>query len=398
MSVRLGRARTWRVVLGVLVVASFAVAVPLTVLSGQIFDALVAAAIGVPCAAVGWLVTRRQPGNPIGWLFLVTGVFMFLSTAGGDYGYYVYRLGHHLPLGAAGSALSQFWGLSLVLLGADILLFPDGRLSSRLWRSALRIYAVAFALLVLASCVAIAGAVTAHPIRVDNTGGLAAVDQPVGWFNVVQGPLIFVIIGLSLAFIARQALSWRRSNGDRRQQLKWLASGAAVTIICLFLAGSFSTSGAPKALLAALGLAWFGVAALPVSIGVGILKYRLYEIDRIISRTLAYAIVTGLLVGVYVGLVLLSTQQFKFHSTVAVAASTLVAAALFNPVRRRVQHAVDRRFNRARYDAERMVTAFAARLQDAADPDLVRADLADVIHTALEPAHVSMWIRPGERQ
>jgi hypothetical protein len=89
MSVRLGSARTWRVVLGVLVVASFAAAVPLTVLSGQIFDALVAAAIGVPCAAVGWLVTRRQPGNPIGWLFLVTGVFMFLGTAGGDYGYYV---------------------------------------------------------------------------------------------------------------------------------------------------------------------------------------------------------------------------------------------------------------------------------------------------------------------
>ena len=115
-------------------------------------------------------------------------------------------------------------------------------------------------------------------------------------------------------------------------------------------------------------LAWMGVAALPVSIGVAILKYRLYDIDRIISRTLAYAIVTGLLVGVYTGLVLLATQVLKFHSAVAVAAATLVAAALFNPVRRRVQHAVDRRFNRARYDAEQMVAAFAARLQDAVDP------------------------------
>ena len=398
MSGRLGSARTWRVVLGVLVVASFAAAVPLTVLSGQIFDALVAAAIGVPCAAVGWLVTRRQPGNPIGWLFLVTGVFMFLGTAGGDYGYYVYRLGHHLPLGAAGSALSQFWGLSLVILGADVLLFPDGRVASRWWRSALRIYAVAFALLVLATCVAIAGALAAHPIRVDTTGGLAAVDDPAGWFKVVEGPLMVVIIGLSLAFIVRQALSWRRSSGDRRQQLKWLASGATVTIICLFLAGSFSTSGGPKTLLVIISLAWFGVAALPVSIGVGILQYRLYEIDRLISRTLAYAIVTGLLVGVYAGLVLLSTQVFKFHSTVAVAGATLVAAALFNPVRRRVQHAVDRRFNRARYDAERMVTAFAARLQDAVDADSVRTDLAGVIHTALEPAHVSVWLRPGDRQ
>ena len=393
MSGRLGSARTWRVVLGVLVVASFAAAVPLTVLSGQIFDALVAAAIGVPCAAVGWLVTRRQAGNPIGWLFLVTGVFMFLGTAGGDYGYYVYRLGHHLPLGAAGSALSQFWGLSLVILGADVLLFPDGRLASRWWRSALRIYAVAFALLVLATCVAIAGALAAHPIRVDTTGGLAAVDDPVGWFKVVQGPLMLVIIGLSLAFIVRQALSWRRSSGDRRQQLKWLASGAAVTIICLFLAGSFSNSGGPKTLLVITGLAWFGVGALPVSIGVAILRYRLYEIDRLISRTLSYAIVTGLLVGVYAGLVLLAQQVLRFSSPVAVAASTLVAAALFNPVRRRVQHAVDRRFNRARYDAERMVTAFAARLQDAVDSDAVRADLATMVRTALEPTHVSVWLR-----
>ena len=398
MSVGLGSARAWRIVLGLLVILSLTAMVPLSLLAHQLDSGLIAAVIGVPCAAVGWLVTRRQPGNPIGWLFLVTGVFMFLSTAGGDYGYYVYRLGHHLPLGAAGSALSQFWGLSLVILGADVLLFPDGRVASRWWRSALRIYAVAFALLVLATCVAIAGALAAHPIRVDTTGGLAAVDDPAGWFKVVEGPLMVVIIGLSLAFIVRQALSWRRSSGDRRQQLKWLASGATVTIICLFLAGSFSTSGGPKTLLVIIGLAWFGVGALPVSIGVGILKYRLYEIDRIISRTLAYAIVTGLLVGVYAGLVLLSTQVFKFHSTVAVAASTLVAAALFNPVRRRVQHAVDRRFNRARYDAERMVTAFAARLQDAVDADSVRTDLAGVIHTALEPAHVSVWLRPGDRQ
>jgi hypothetical protein len=140
-------------------------------------------------------------------------------------------------------------------------------------------------------------------------------------------------------------------------------------------------------------LAWMGVTALPVSIGVGILKYRLYEIDRIISRTLAYAIVTGLLVGVYAGLVLLATEVLRFSSPVAVAASTLVAAALFNPVRRRVQHVVDRRFNRARYDADRMVTAFAVRLQDAVDSDAVRADLATMVHTALEPAHVSVWLR-----
>jgi hypothetical protein len=135
-----------------------------------------------------------------------------------------------------------------------------------------------------------------------------------------------------------------------------------------------------------------GFVALPVSIGVAVLKYRLFDIDRIISRTLAYAIVTGLLVGVYAGLVLLATEVFKFHSTVAVAAATLAAAALFNPVRRRVQLRVDRRFNRARYDADQMVAGFAARLKDTVDLDSVRDDLANVVHQALEPAHVSVWI------
>jgi hypothetical protein len=135
-----------------------------------------------------------------------------------------------------------------------------------------------------------------------------------------------------------------------------------------------------------------GFAALPVSIGVGILKYRLYDIDRIISRTLAYAIVTGLLVGIYAGLVLLATRVLSFHTPVAVAASTLAAAALFNPLRRRVQRAVDRRFNRARYDSDKTLAAFAARLKDAVDLDAVRDDLAGVVHQALEPAHVSVWI------
>ena len=167
-----------------------------------------------------------------------------------------------------------------------------------------------------------------------------------------------------------------------------------MSIACLVLAGTYGTTGTPKSVLAvAANVAWLGVAALPVSMGVAILKYRLYEIDRIISRTLAYAIVTGLLVGVYAGLVLLATGVLKVHGPVTVAASTLVAAALFAPVRQRVQHAVDRRFNRARYDAERTVRAFAARLQDAVDPDVVRTDLAGVVQVTLEPAHVSVWLR-----
>ena len=142
-----------------------------------------------------------------------------------------------------------------------------------------------------------------------------------------------------------------------------------------------------------------GAAALvPVAIGIAVLRYRLYDIDRIISRTVAYAIVTGLLVGVYAGLVLLATQVLRFHTPVAVAAATLAAAALFTPVRRRVQSRVDRQFNRARYDADQIAAAFAARLKDTVDLGSVRDDLTGIVSRALEPAHVSVWIsRPQGR-
>jgi hypothetical protein len=125
---------------------------------------------------------------------------------------------------------------------------------------------------------------------------------------------------------------------------------------------------------------------------VAVLKYRLYDIDRLISRTVAYAIVTGVLVGVYAGLVLLATRVLPLHTPVAVAGSTLVAAALFSPLRRRVQLKVDRRFNRARYDADQMVAAFAGRLKDTVNLDSVRDDLATVVHQALEPTLMSVWI------
>ena len=186
-------------------------------------------------------------------------------------------------------------------------------------------------------------------------------------------------------------LSWRRASGERRQQLKWLLAGSVVAgaSFTVTTGKPFGDSGLGQILA---GVAFAGILALPACLGVAIVKYRLYDIDRIISRTLAYAIITGVLVGVYAGLVLLATQVLRLHSTVAVAASTLAAAALFNPLRRRVQQVVDRRFNRARYDADQTVAAFAARLKDAVDLDSVRDDLAGVVHQALEPAHVSVWI------
>jgi hypothetical protein len=234
-----------------------------------------------------------------------------------------------------------------------------------------------------------------HPVP---GGDLAAVDNPAGssaWLGSVEGVILPVLAVFWLAFVASQVLAWRRADGERRQQLKWLMSGAALCMAAVALSavvGTLDTTASPALTAAFDVVVSIGFAALPVSIGVAILKYRLYDIDRIISRTLAYAIVTGLLVGLYAGLVLLATEVLGLHSTVAVAASTLAAAALFNPLRRRVQLRVDRRFHRARYDADQMVAAFAARLKDTVNLDSVREDLAGVVHRALEPSHVSVWI------
>ena len=233
---------------------------------------------------------------------------------------------------------------------------------------------------------------TREPI--DASGGVTAVDHPAGWLATVQIMVLLLFGPFWLSFVVRQVQSWRHADGERRQQLKWLVCGAVLCMIVVTIpaAGSVLDPRAPAAVKAVTAILFGLIAALPVCIGVAILKYRLYDIDRIISRTLAYAIVTGLLVGVYAGLVLLTTQVFRVHTPVAVAASTLAAAALFNPLRRRVQKAVDRRFNRARYDADKTITAFAAHLRDAVDLDAVRADLLGVVHVALEPAHVSVWI------
>src|SRR4029077_11604037 len=167
-------------------------------------------------------------------------------------------------------------------------------------------------------------------------------------------------------------------------QLKWFTYAALVVAAVSVVFSNLGSNPLP--------VFEFFFPLIPVAVGVAILKYRLYDIDRIISRTLAYAIVTALLAGVYAGPVLLSTQVLGLRTPVAVAVATLIAAALFNPLRGRVQRVVDRRFNRARYDAELTVAAFAARLKDSVDLDAVRDDLAGVVTRALEPAHVSVWI------
>jgi hypothetical protein len=354
---------------------------------GKVWPAVSVLTIVLVTAVVGLVVAGHQPRNPVGWLLAGDAVFMLLSVAGGGYANLVYRLGYH-DLAFAGPlalVLNQLFGYLLVGFPLVILLFPDGRLPSRRWRWVVRIYLAITAGAALATSVAVLILVAGHHVDLQASGNLASLGRFGTAWVIPSMAVFFITVGAFwLAAIARQALSWRGSAGERRQQLKWLASGAAVCGV--FGIWAIGTNSAIWEVLI------LGFAALPLSISLGILKYRLYDIDRIISRTLAYAIVTGLLVGVYAGLVLLATEVFRFHSTVAVAASTLAAAALFSPARRRVQRAVDRRFNRARYDADQTVMAFAARLKDAIDLDSVRGDLTHVVSGALEPAHLSVWI------
>jgi hypothetical protein len=354
--------------------------------------------IAIPSAAVGVLVARRQPRNPNGWLLLGIAVAILLSTGAGVYSVLVYRLGRDLPLGPLGLVLYQLWSPALALFLLVILLFPDGRPPSPRWRIAVWVYCLlcgSYLALLLGVAV---DAISGHQIRVDDAyGGLTVVDYPTGRFAVTQDVLLLLILAFGLCFVGRQLLTFRNSSGDRRQQFKWLMFGSAICVISagLSIPGQTAPSGIWAALNDALSL---GFIALPASIGVGILRYRLYEIDRLISRTLAYAIVTGLVIGVYAALVTMAHSVVSHKSPVAVAVATLAAAAVFNPLRRRVQRIVDRRFNRTGYDAEGTIAAFAARMQDAADLEEIRGDLVAVACRALEPAHISVWLRDDPSQ
>ena len=351
----------------------------------------------LPIAAVGLVIARHRPRNPIGWLLIATAASAVLSDDAELYVWLVYRLGHHLPLGPAALLLAFTWFIIYATLPVAILLFPDGILPSPRWRWVLRAYLTVTGFLLASVYAAVVSLIAAHDVRIDASGDLTALDNPSGgiaWLATVHTVIFPIMVVFWLSFVARLLLSWRRASIVRRQQLKWLLAGCGISLatgIISVISGLF-----PHAPAAVQGAAAFvsdlGFAVLAVCIGMAILRYRLYDIDRIISRTLAYAIVTGLLAGLYAGLVLLATRVLAVHTSVAVAAATLAAAALFNPLRRRVQRVVDRRFNRARYDADLIVAAFAARLKDTVGLDSLPDDLAAVVGRALEPAHISVWM------
>jgi hypothetical protein len=343
----------------------------------------------VPAVAVGTLLAARRPRNPIGWLLLA--IFLLAVAPAGDYAIIDYRMHHGtLPLGSVAVVLSTSFPVWLVLIAITLWVFPDGLLPAGRWRPVAVILVTAGVLLAVAGTAAGAASVAGHAVVIDAAGNLA--NKTTGLTAALQGLPALGALASLLAWLAVQVPRYRRASYERRQQLKWLYSGAVIFVACLILA-VFTPGGSSAWDLAVNDvISPIGFAVLPVCVGVAVLKYRLYDIDRIISRVISYAVVTAVLAGVFAGIVVLATIVLPVKGSVAVAASTLVVAALFNPLRRRVQRAVDRRFNRARYNAEAVVAAFTARLRQTVDLDAVRGDLVGVVHDAFQPTHVSVWL------
>ena len=335
-------------------------------------------------ASVGSFLAWKRPQNPIGWLLSAT----CLSYATAGFGL---LLAHFPRALSMANWLGWLYLLGLGLCVFVILLFPTGHLPSRRWRPVAWLAGVGLAGWALGNT--FAPTIVSANSQMRNPLGVTGPAGNIFKVMAVVGVMLTAVGGL--AAVLSLMLRYRHAQTAERAQLKWLVYAGALVVAAVLI------STGPVVWIMGLGSATTdvqngmdsgAVALVPVAVGIAVMRYRLYDIDRVVSRTVAYAIVTGLLVGVYAGLVLLATGVLRFHASVAVAIGTLVAAALFSPVRRRVQHKVDRRFNRARYDADVTVAAFSARLKDAVDLDTVRHELASVVQSALEPARLSVWI------
>jgi hypothetical protein len=361
--------------------------------SGSPADGVVAVVFIGSFATVGALLGWKRPANPIGWLLAGTG----LAYAIGAFGLVLTYFPATRTLAAR---LGWIWLFGGALCVFVLLLFPSGKLPSRRWRPAAWAAGIGLAGWVLGNAFA-PDIITANQ-PTPNPFGLTGLAGHICKIMAIGGLLLILVGGL--AAMLSLAFRYRRARAAERAQLKWLVYAGGLILLAVlaqFLPGQIMGGGDAASNLANAIISG-ALAFVPIAICIAVLRYHLYDIDRVISRTLAYAMITGLLAAVYAGLVLLATEVLGLSSPVAVAAATLAAAALFRPVRRRVQRLVDRRFNRVRYDADTTTAAFAARLKDAVDLDAIRDDLASVVQAALEPAHVSVWLpavargQPGE--
>ena len=373
--------------------------------AGRMFAVAVLAVAAVAYTGAGRLISSRMPGNAIGWLLSLVGLSVAIAAFTEQYALYgLVTAPGSVPAGrVAGALAAGTASLTIALLLPLILLFPDSRLPSRRWRPvlwAMSVVMVGWASQLFQAGTRVTGGLTnaldADHADYPNPFGILPRH---GWYSGLLAVIFGLAVVTGVPVVASVFVRRRGAGPELRKQLAWLGYVGVVTAVWV-VAQILNALLAPPS----LSNGWLGtliwgfmeltpIAGIPAAVAVAVLKYRLYEIDKIISRTLAYAIVTGLLVGVYAGLVLLATQVLEIKSPVAVAGATLAAAALFTPLRSRVQHLVDRKFNRTRYDADQTLTAFAARLKDAVDQDAVRADLLGVVHCSLEPTHAAVWVR-----
>ncbi len=349
--------------------------------------------------SVGGLLAIRRPRNPIGWILLGLGCALALQSGKMDVTPAQFTDGSLSLLQKAEVWLLSAGGFAAFALFAILMAtFPSGRLPSGRWGAALRVaIGIDLVIAVLVPFAPISnvnmpgypgGAIVPNPVAI-------APDAPL-WDVLSIEPLFFTAIGVLVFAATSLVVRARRSSGVERQQVRWVATSVGVLVVTV-IGGLIASNVSGLAYVPSM----LAFAALPLSIGIAVLRYRLFEIDRIISRTLGYAIVSVILAGVFAGAVLgLQTllHPITQESQVAVAASTLLVAALFGPIRRRVGAIVDQRFDRARYDAARVADGFVARLRDRFDVASVSGELASTAHAALGPQGISVWLRPGSRK
>ena len=359
-----------------------------------VFDSGVSSAVGVlvECAfaGVGLLLATRLPRNAIGWLFLVIAITTTLSFSLARYAVYAVAHRGSLPGGTVAATLAQsVWVILIGSVALLLLTFPSGALPSRRWRF------VPVLLVAGAGAVFFSGTTAPGPLPKP----FAAYDNPLGVtvLRRVDGVLLhgwpLLLVGM-IAGAVSLIYRYRRAEGIERQQLKLFACGAVAFPLASIAANVFESTSVAATVSGILA----GLTALflPLATAIAILRYRLYDFDRVISRTIAYVLLTTVLAAAYAGLVLLGERVFSSFaggSALAVAASTLVVAALFQPLRKRVQHVVDRRFNRRRYDAEATVAAFGARLREQVDLAELAVELRKVVGETMQPSSTSLWLK-----
>jgi hypothetical protein len=344
-------------------------------------------------ATVGLVLALRRPDNPIGWLYVATGLVWSLQALWMPWIDHLARGQQPLPLAAQLAAvLGQFLWAPAIVLGVTLpaLLLPDGRLRSRRWR------VVAASSVTAAAVTLLGGSLAPGPLErppIDNPFGLAGAAGTVARVvGVIGVALLWAGLPPAAVYVV---LRFRAARGVERQQLRWVAAGAAGGVVGLVLAATGGFGLLPAALEA---FGFLGLLCPPVGIAVAVLRYRLWELDRLVSRTVTYALVTSLLVVPYLLIVPAVTRLAQGAGSLAVAAATLAAVAVFQPLRRRVQDAVDRRFARRRHDAARTIEAFTVRLRQQIDLDGLVDELLGVVDETMQPTQVSLWLRPTADQ